>query len=225
MFPALVGRLSGIFVSSTQVAYGVARRCFAVAALVAPVLFGCATPPTDPAERAAFEQTNDPRTDQPQNPRGQYGPRQVLLRPIAKAYVTVLPDDARDALRRVLDNLKEPVVIINNVLQGRAEGATISAARFAVNSTIGMVGIMDVAAKWGLEKQPADSARRSMSGDFRAGPTWCSRCSAPPMCATRSAGSRRLSRPIQLPRHQGASRRRPDRPIRPRRRRQAGARP
>ena len=143
--------------SSTQVAYGVARRCFAVAALVAPVLFGCATPPADPAERAAFEQTNDPL--EPTNRKileANMVLDKVLLRPIAKAYVTVLPDDARDALRRVLDNLKEPVVIINNVLQGRAEGATISAARFAVNSTIGMVGIMDVAAKWGLEKQPAD---------------------------------------------------------------------
>src|SRR6185312_4832234 len=114
MSPALVGRLSGIFVSSTQVAYGVARRCFAVAALVAPTLFGCATPPTDPAERTAFEQTNDPL--EPANRKileANMVLDKILFRPVAKIYVTILPEDARDAVKRMLDNLKEPVLFVN----------------------------------------------------------------------------------------------------------------
>ncbi len=120
-------------------------------------LAGCATPPSDPAERAAFERTNDPL--EPTNRKileANMVLDKILLRPVAKAYVTILPEEARDALRRVLDNLKEPVVVINNVLQGRLDSAGITVGRFVVNSTLGVAGLMDVASKWGMERQPAD---------------------------------------------------------------------
>ena len=120
-------------------------------------LAGCATPPSDPAERAAFERTNDPL--EPTNRKileANMVLDKILLRPVAKAYVTILPEEARDALRRVLDNLKEPVVVINNVLQGRLDSAGITVGRFVVNSTLGIAGLMDVASKWGMERQPAD---------------------------------------------------------------------
>lgn len=120
-------------------------------------LVGCATPPSDPAERAAFERTNDPL--EPTNRKileANMVLDKILLRPVAKAYVTILPEEARDALRRVLDNLKEPVVVINNVLQGRLDSAGITVGRFVVNSTLGVAGLMDVASKWGMERQPAD---------------------------------------------------------------------
>src|SRR6185503_11141995 len=55
-----------------------------------------------------------------------------------------------------LDNMKEPVVVINNVLQGELERAGISVQRFVVNSTIGIAGLIDVAKQWGLEKQTGD---------------------------------------------------------------------
>lgn len=121
------------------------------------LLAGCATPPSDPVERAAFEQNNDPL--EPLN-------RQtldvnlfidrILLKPATKVYIALLPEDARDAMRRALDNMKEPVVGINNVLQGELERAGITAERFVVNSTIGLAGLMDPAKQWGLEKQTGD---------------------------------------------------------------------
>src|SRR5439155_16544359 len=53
-------------------------------------------------------------------------------------------------------NMKEPVVVINNVLQGEPGRAGISAGRFTVNTTLGLVGFLEIAAKWGLEKQTGD---------------------------------------------------------------------
>lgn len=135
---------------------GAAIRVIAIA-LFAALLGGCATPPTDPAERAAFEQTNDPL--EPTNRAVLEADMvfdQLLMRPVAKVYVTIIPEEGRDTFRRILDNLKEPILVVNNVLQGRFDSAGISVSRFAVNSTIGVLGIFDVAKKWGLDRQPAD---------------------------------------------------------------------
>src|SRR5712691_1184798 len=114
-----------------------AIRCVA-GLFLAALLAGCATPPSDPAERAVFEQTNDPL--EPLN-------RQILdlnllldrilLKPATKVYIAIVPEDGRDALKRILDNMKEPVVVINNVLQGEPRRAAISAGRFTVNSALG----------------------------------------------------------------------------------------
>jgi len=124
---------------------------------VVALLAGCATPPSDPTERAAFEQSNDPL--EPLN-------RQtldlnlfldrILFKPVTKVYIAVVPEDGRDALKRALDNMKEPVVVINDVLQGEPKRAGISAGRFTVNSTLGVGGFFDIAAKWGLDKQTGD---------------------------------------------------------------------
>ena len=132
-----------------------AIRCAALS--LAAIVASCATPPSDPAERAAFEQNNDPL--EPLN-------RQtldlnllldrILLKPATKIYIGIIPAQGRDALKRALDNMKEPVVVINNVLQGEPERAGISAGRFTVNSTLGVGGFFDVASKWGLEKQTGD---------------------------------------------------------------------
>jgi phospholipid-binding lipoprotein MlaA len=131
--------------------------CCTVGLLLTALLFGCATPPSDPAERAVFDQTNDPL--EPLN-------RQILdfnllldrilLKPVTKVYIAVVPEAGRDALKRALDNMKEPVVVINNVLQGRPEGAGIAAGRFTVNTTLGFAGLFDVAKQWGLDKESGD---------------------------------------------------------------------
>jgi phospholipid-binding lipoprotein MlaA len=129
----------------------------AASLLVAAMLAGCATPPSDPAERAAFEQTNDPL--EPLNRKtlelNMFIDR-ILLKPVTKIYIAILPEEGRDALRRALDNMKEPVFIINDVLQGQLKQAGISVGRFTVNTTLGLAGFLDVAAKWGLDKQKAD---------------------------------------------------------------------
>jgi phospholipid-binding lipoprotein MlaA len=133
-----------------------AIRC-AAPLLLAAIVAGCATPPSEPAERAAFEQNNDPL--EPLNRQtldlNMFLDR-ILLKPVTKVYIAIVPEEGRDALKRALDNMKEPVVVINNVLQDEPRRAAISAGRFTVNSTLGVGGFFEVAAKMGLEKQTGD---------------------------------------------------------------------
>lgn len=146
------------------------RGC-AAGLLLLSTLAGCATPPADPAERAAFEQNNDPL--EPLNRKildlNQFVDS-ILLKPVARVYIAIVPEQGRDALRRALDNMKEPVVVINNVLQGEADRAAISAGRFTVNTTAGLAGFFDVAAKWGLGKQSGDFGQTLFVWGFPQGP-------------------------------------------------------
>jgi phospholipid-binding lipoprotein MlaA len=125
--------------------------------LAAFALFGCATPPADPAARASYERTNDPL--EPLN-RKTFALNQaldrVVLRPAAQAYVAAVPDEIRKTVHRVLDNMKEPTLFFNNVLQGEFKRAGISLGRFVVNSTVGFGGMVDVMTLSGVERQPAD---------------------------------------------------------------------
>lgn len=118
---------------------------------------GCATVPKEPAARASFKANKDPL--EPLN-------RKVfafnllidraLLKPIAKAYLRTVPSPGRDGLRNFLKNLKEPVVLANNVLQGEFRRAGTTAERFVINSTVGIAGLVDVAGRHGLERQTGD---------------------------------------------------------------------
>ena len=145
--------------------------CAAAGLLMTGLVAGCATPPTDPAERAVFEQTNDPL--EPLNREildlNLFVDR-ILLKPVTKVYIAVVPEEGRDAIKRALDNMKEPVVFINNALQGDVERAGIAAGRFTVNSTLGIAGLMDIAAKWGLEKQTGDLGQTMYVWGFPEGP-------------------------------------------------------
>lgn len=131
----------------------------------------CATPPSDPIDRAAFEQRNDPL--EPLNRKvldaNQFLDR-ILLRPAAKVYVFTVPEDARAAIRHVLDNMKEPTLVFNNALQGEFAGAGISLGRFAINSTVGFGGIIDVATLSGIERQPADFGQTLFVWGLPSGP-------------------------------------------------------
>ena len=135
------------------------------------VLPACATPPADPADRAAFEQRNDPL--EPLN-RKVLGANQfldrILMRPAAKAYIFAVPEDARAAIRHVLDNMKEPNLVFNHALQGEFERAGISLGRFAINSTVGFGGIVDVATLSGIERQPADFGQTLFVWGLPSGP-------------------------------------------------------
>jgi phospholipid-binding lipoprotein MlaA len=118
---------------------------------------GCATPPTDPAARAEFEQANDPL--EPLNRKffdfNQFLDR-ILIRPLAVTYEASVPEDGRTAIKNFLSNLHEPVNFVDNLLQGEFKRAHDTAGRFAMNSTLGIGGVFDLATKAGLEKQSAD---------------------------------------------------------------------
>ena len=73
----------------------------------------------------------------------------VVFEPLAKAY-RVLPSPVRSGTSNALDNLSTLVTIPNNLLQGDFKKATVNTGRFIVNTTIGVVGIFDVAEKVGF---------------------------------------------------------------------------
>lgn len=117
----------------------------------------CATPPTDPAARAQYDANNDPL--EPMN-------RQIfafdmfvdkwVIKPVAQVYQNVVPDPGKDAIRNFLGNLHEPVIFANDMLQTEFERAGWTAERFALNSTVGVGGVFDVASMWGVDKQSGD---------------------------------------------------------------------
>ncbi|WP_165943513.1 MlaA family lipoprotein [Roseicella aquatilis] len=80
----------------------------------------------------------------------------AVIKPIAKGYRQVLGPWPRDRIRNVLDNLNEPVVAANRLLQGRPIEAGTSIMRFVVNSTLGLGGLFDLAPIGGPPKQVAD---------------------------------------------------------------------
>jgi len=79
-----------------------------------------------------------------------------VIRPIAEGYKRFVPQGVRDAIRAFLDNLQEPRIFVNNVLQLRFEAAAMTLTRFSFNSTFGLAGFFDVAGAGGLPRQTGD---------------------------------------------------------------------
>ncbi|MDA0240048.1 MAG: VacJ family lipoprotein [Proteobacteria bacterium] len=80
----------------------------------------------------------------------------VLLGPIARGYNAVFPKVIRTGIASFMDNLSSPVVLANDLLQGEFRRAGDTTARLAINSTVGILGIIDVAEKLGFEKHRED---------------------------------------------------------------------
>ena len=72
----------------------------------------------------------------------------VIFVPVAKAY-RVLPSPVRTGTGNALDNLSSLVTVPNNILQGDFKKAGVNTGRFLINTTVGIVGIFDVAKKIG----------------------------------------------------------------------------
>jgi phospholipid-binding lipoprotein MlaA len=80
----------------------------------------------------------------------------VILKPVARAYVEDVSPELRRGIHNFTNNVGEPVVFANDVLQGNARRAWNTTQRFAVNTTIGVVGFLDVADSWGRPHHYAD---------------------------------------------------------------------
>ena len=73
----------------------------------------------------------------------------VIFKPVAKAY-RVLPSPVRTGTSNALNNISSLVTIPNNILQGEFKKAGVNTGRFAINTTVGIIGIFDVAKKMGF---------------------------------------------------------------------------
>jgi phospholipid-binding lipoprotein MlaA len=79
-----------------------------------------------------------------------------VIKPIARAYIEHVPEDLRKGIHSFTNNLGERVVFANDVLQANADRALNTTQRFVVNTTVGIVGFVDVADTWGRPHHDAD---------------------------------------------------------------------
>ncbi len=79
-----------------------------------------------------------------------------FLKPAAKGYKKVVPRPARACVSRFFANVKYPIHLVNNLLQGKFKAAGAETGRFVVNSTVGVGGLFDPATRWKMEAHPAN---------------------------------------------------------------------
>lgn len=119
------------------------------ALVLAALLQGCASVP-NPDPRDPLESFN----------RGVFGFNdavdRAVLKPVATAYHDVLPQWMRKGVGNFFNNLEDVWSVVNNALQLRGQDAGDSLGRVMVNSTIGLVGLVDVASDLNIERHTAD---------------------------------------------------------------------
>lgn len=122
------------------------------------LLSNCASAPKgDPETLAEFQKLNDPI--EPTN-RAVFSLNQgldkLIIKPITGFYRTITPAPARDAVHSFLANLRTPVILANDILQGEIGRAGNTVVRFGVNSTWGILGFRDAASDLGFEYHTED---------------------------------------------------------------------
>lgn len=129
------------------------------------VLSGCA--PMAPGEKVAYDPWEKLN-------RGTYRFNDTIdratLKPVAKAYRKVVPDPARKGVTNFFRNLETPGSAINNFLQGKPGHGFRELTRFVVNSSIGIGGLFDVAARNGVEAHPEDFGQTAAVWGMPPGP-------------------------------------------------------
>lgn len=80
----------------------------------------------------------------------------VFLKPVAKAYRAVTPQFVQTGVHNFYENIDDVFTVINGALQGKAKQAGSDTLRVLLNTTVGVVGLVDVASHVGLEKHDED---------------------------------------------------------------------
>lgn len=132
-------------VSSKQT--GTRLRTLFLALAISGLASGCATSgnPKDPVEgfnRAVFAFNEGLDT--------------VLIKPVAQGYDAALPMPVRTGVTNFFGNIADLFIGVNNVLQGKPDQALSDLGRVLINSTIGILGLFDIATEAGLEKHDED---------------------------------------------------------------------
>lgn len=93
----------------------------------------------------------------------------VLLEPVARGYRNFTPPPVRTGVRNFLQNLRSPINIANQILQGDLKGAGNDIARVVLNTTFGAAGLVDVATAVGFEYEKEDFGQTLASWGFDHG--------------------------------------------------------
>jgi phospholipid-binding lipoprotein MlaA len=93
-----------------------------------------------------------------------------LVKPIAKGYDFIVPEFLDTGVSNVFSNLREPMTIVNDVLQLKFKQAGLSSSRLLINSSVGLLGFFDVATEMGIEANPEDFGQTLGHWGVGAGP-------------------------------------------------------
>src|SRR5450755_209098 len=80
----------------------------------------------------------------------------AVLKPVARGYKAATPDVVRQGVGNFFGNLSDIPTVANDVLQGQFKSAATHVGRVAINSTFGLLGLVDLATRMGMERQRAD---------------------------------------------------------------------
>jgi phospholipid-binding lipoprotein MlaA len=86
----------------------------------------------------------------------------VIFKPVAKVY-RILPSPVRSGVSNSLDNLSNLITIPNNILQGEFKKAGQNTGRLLINSTVGVLGLVDVAQHLGLPEYEKEDYGQSLA--------------------------------------------------------------
>lgn len=147
-------------------------RSLLICILAGSLLAACATVPTKGTlEYDEYKQRNDPL--EPMN-KGvlsfNMALDKVIVRPITKTYLKVVPEPARKGMTNFLDNLLHPWYAVNALLQGKIDKFGTSLGRFVINSTIGIGGLGDPATKMKIERHKEDLGQTLAVWGIPSGP-------------------------------------------------------
>lgn len=120
-------------------------------AVIGVILAGCASQPQN------VDDVNDPIEGVN---RAVFGFNEVIdtwfLRPAATLYRGLLPPPIQDGIHNMLSNLSTPIILVNDLLQGEPDRAMTTLSRFAINSTVGVLGFGDPAEEMGYKPHDED---------------------------------------------------------------------
>jgi len=86
----------------------------------------------------------------------------VIFKPVASAY-RILPSPVKTGVSNSLDNLSNLVTIPNNILQGDFKQASLNTGRFLINTTVGVLGLIDVAQHLGMSEYEKEDYGQSLA--------------------------------------------------------------
>ena len=136
-------------------------RALALALAVSTTLTGCATGsnPRDPFEK--FNRQMFKFND---------AVDRVALKPAATAYQTVLPSFVQTGVSNFFGNLSDLWTGANNLMQGKGADGMSDLTRFALNSTLGLGGLLDIGSEAGLQKHNEDFGQTLGAWGVTSGP-------------------------------------------------------
>ena len=86
----------------------------------------------------------------------------IIFKPVASVY-RVLPSPVKNGVSNSLNNLSNVVTIPNNILQGEFRKAGVNSGRFIINTTIGILGLIDVAQHIGFPEYEKEDYGQSLA--------------------------------------------------------------